>query len=429
MLTTPSGSVALSYSADVERVVKASAEGTTLYGFTGVERRSTTEGKATRFPVQGGGRIVAVVTDTEGAREVVYHHPDHLGSTQYVTKSSGALRESVFFDPFGLAESEWDGGVTSVPGASAYVGFTGHRHDVETELVDMVGRMYDPVVGRFLTADPLVQAPFDSRSHNRYSYVWNNPLRLTDPSGFAAGDGAAPLAPEPGRGDDPSAAPAGRDSCDSDRTCGGGDEDGPGLMSDLVDYLAGVAYGFSQGAAPGGQILAAGLESVSPLDAPYMFRVGTSVGLVAGGVADIVAGVSMLVGASGGEVLSSGAVTPLAVPVAAGGSALVLNGAAAVGAGMMTALSNGSGAPPARSSGPVYKTDKEAREAAEKLGFKPVAERSKGNQVFSDGKRFISRDRLGHNGGAWKMANKPEELISKETRLGTFDVDLKRIGD
>ncbi len=49
----------------------------------------------------------------------------------------------------------------------------------------MNGRVYDPTLGRFLTPDPLVQAPTLSQSWNRYSYVWNNPLRNTDPSGYS----------------------------------------------------------------------------------------------------------------------------------------------------------------------------------------------------------------------------------------------------
>jgi hypothetical protein len=52
----------------------------------------------------------------------------------------------------------------------------------------MNGRVQDPVLGRFLSPDPLVQAPYDSRSLNRYSYVWNNPMTLVDPSGFQTDD-------------------------------------------------------------------------------------------------------------------------------------------------------------------------------------------------------------------------------------------------
>ena len=50
----------------------------------------------------------------------------------------------------------------------------------------MNGRLYDPVFGRFLQADPIIQAPHNAQSHNRYSYVLNNPLSFTDPSGFSA---------------------------------------------------------------------------------------------------------------------------------------------------------------------------------------------------------------------------------------------------
>ena len=48
----------------------------------------------------------------------------------------------------------------------------------------MNGRIYDPTLGRFLQADPHIQAPENSQSFNRYSYVLNNPLSYTDPSGY-----------------------------------------------------------------------------------------------------------------------------------------------------------------------------------------------------------------------------------------------------
>jgi hypothetical protein len=52
-------------------------------------------------------------------------------------------------------------------------------------MIHMNGRIYDPVIGRFLQADPIIQAPGNAQSHNRYSYVLNNPLSFTDPSGFS----------------------------------------------------------------------------------------------------------------------------------------------------------------------------------------------------------------------------------------------------
>jgi RHS repeat-associated protein len=51
-------------------------------------------------------------------------------------------------------------------------------------LVHMNGRVYDPVLGRFISADPFIQAPELLASHNRYSYVYNSPLSATDPSGY-----------------------------------------------------------------------------------------------------------------------------------------------------------------------------------------------------------------------------------------------------
>ena len=48
----------------------------------------------------------------------------------------------------------------------------------------MNGRVYDPVLGRFMSADPNIQAPNNLQSYNRYAYVFNNPLSYTDPSGY-----------------------------------------------------------------------------------------------------------------------------------------------------------------------------------------------------------------------------------------------------
>jgi RHS repeat-associated protein len=54
-------------------------------------------------------------------------------------------------------------------------------------LVHMNGRIYDPLLGRFLSADVVVQAPLSLQGYNRYSYVMNNPLTFVDPSGFIFG--------------------------------------------------------------------------------------------------------------------------------------------------------------------------------------------------------------------------------------------------
>jgi RHS repeat-associated protein len=62
-------------------------------------------------------------------------------------------------------------------------GFTGHEHLDAFGLIDMNGRVYDPILGRFLSPDKYVQAPGFTQSLNWYSYCLNNPLIFTDPSG------------------------------------------------------------------------------------------------------------------------------------------------------------------------------------------------------------------------------------------------------
>lgn len=86
--------------------------------------------------------------------------------------------------------------------------------------------------------------------------------------------------------------------------------------------------------------------------------------------------------------------------------------------------------PPRKSSGPVYQNDAEASRAAKELGYKKIKERTRNDAaIFKKGNSYISRDVDGHNGGAWKEASSPKKLNSKNTRNGTFDKNLNRIGD
>ena len=79
---------------------------------------------------------------------------------------------------------------------------------------------------------------------------------------------------------------------------------------------------------------------------------------------------------------------------------------------------------------PVYRNDSEAYAAAKELGYRKIKERTRNDAViFKKGNSYISRDKDGHNGGAWKEASSPEKLNKKETRNGTFDKNLNRIGD
>ena len=66
-------------------------------------------------------------------------------------------------------------------------GFTGHEYLKYFNLYNMNGRMYDPLVGRFLSADNVIQNPSNTQNYNRYSYCLNNPLKYTDVSGMKTG--------------------------------------------------------------------------------------------------------------------------------------------------------------------------------------------------------------------------------------------------
>ena len=101
-----------------------------------------------------------------------YMHHDHLGSVIAITE--GVVIQRRNFDAWGAT--------TSTGSFLDRRGFTGHEHLDEVGLIHMNGRIYDPVLGRFLQADPIIQAPFDLQSFNRYSYVLNNPLSLIDPT-------------------------------------------------------------------------------------------------------------------------------------------------------------------------------------------------------------------------------------------------------
>ena len=108
-----------------------------------------------------------------------YVHPDHLGSFSIITDAAGNLKQKCTFDAWGKRTF-----VTSDNTLIFDRGFTGHEHYDEFNLINMNGRMYDPIVGRFLSVDNVVQDPFYTQSFNRYSYCINNPLKYSDPTGM-----------------------------------------------------------------------------------------------------------------------------------------------------------------------------------------------------------------------------------------------------
>ncbi|XXY20357.1 RHS repeat-associated core domain-containing protein [Sorangium sp. So ce216] len=186
-ITEGASTVTLDYDGDQQRIRKTTPEKETLY-FGDLYERATdaATGRAEhRYHVHSPERVVAIVTrggDEPGTR---YVHVDHLGSVDALTDEDGAVVERRSYDPFGQRRNPvWGRPAQASFESTTTRGFTGHEGDDELGLVNMKGRMYDPRVGRFLTTDPLVQAPMSGQSCNPYSYVRNSPLSYVDPSGF-----------------------------------------------------------------------------------------------------------------------------------------------------------------------------------------------------------------------------------------------------
>jgi len=120
--------------------------------------------------------------------ETRYLYKDHLGSTDLITDDSPSVNvlERMSFDPFGSRRvtTDWSDPIGLLVGQLSTRGFTGHEHMDNLGIIHMNGRVYDPKLGRFLSADPFIQNATSSQAYNRYSYVQNNPMAATDPSGY-----------------------------------------------------------------------------------------------------------------------------------------------------------------------------------------------------------------------------------------------------
>ncbi|MCP4543491.1 MAG: RHS repeat-associated core domain-containing protein [Chloroflexi bacterium] len=130
--------------------------------------------RVTKYYYAAGQRVAMRAGDV-----VYYLHGDHLGSTSLTTNASGGVTARQLYYPYG--EVRWGEGA-----AATDFGFTGQRSVAGTGLVFMHARFYDPLLGRFVSADTIVPDPGNPQDLNRYAYVRNNPLMYIDPSGHAA---------------------------------------------------------------------------------------------------------------------------------------------------------------------------------------------------------------------------------------------------
>eukprot|EP01031_Cornospumella_fuschlensis_P022512 gene22512-27479_t len=135
-----------------------------------------------RHYLQAAGMTFALVTTRSGAgvssttsdlskrsAQVRYFHQDHLNSIAVITDEAGQVVERLAYDPWGkrrnangLADKN-----DSLVGQTTDRGYTEHEHLDEVGLIHMNGRVYDPLIGRFMSADPFIQSPGNLQSYNR----------------------------------------------------------------------------------------------------------------------------------------------------------------------------------------------------------------------------------------------------------------------
>ena len=129
-----------------------------------------------------------------GSSTVRLHLKDHLGSVLGVVDGDGTVLQRMSYDAWGRRrqtngnDDSW-GSLGTIANNQDNSGYTGHEHLDQLGLVHMNARLYDPILGRHTSADPTIPDPQNGQAFNRYSYVLNNALAFTDPTGLSPSSG------------------------------------------------------------------------------------------------------------------------------------------------------------------------------------------------------------------------------------------------
>ena len=181
------------YGADTSRVKQVKSEGgvstTTYYLDKDYEADSSGHWRAYI------GDVALISYDGDTKHTINFGHRDRLGSATTFTDHNGAITNRRGYDPFGRprgstgstltpsTQTNGDQSATSNFDKRDKRGFTGHEHVDGAQVIHMNGRVYDYNLGRFMSIDPFVHG--GSQGLNPYSYIMNNPLAGTDPSGYS----------------------------------------------------------------------------------------------------------------------------------------------------------------------------------------------------------------------------------------------------
>jgi RHS repeat-associated protein len=139
--------------------------------------------------IAGGDGLAAIYIEEPGTApgegDLYYAYADHLGSLVALQDKNGNIQRQSF-DPWGRRRDVDDWGCDNPERINIVdIGYTGHEHLNEFGIINMTGRLYDPVLGRMFSPDIHIQDPSNSQSFNMYTYCLNNPLKYTDPTGYS----------------------------------------------------------------------------------------------------------------------------------------------------------------------------------------------------------------------------------------------------
>gem|GEM_PF-2254259 len=170
--------------ANGERIIKKSELGETQYVSANYIVRNKTV--ISKHVFAGNQRIASTVSmknncGTMTEQNTMYFHPDHLGSSSYVTDKKGNFFEMIEYLPYG--ETLYDEAATV---DKTEFRFTGHLKDDETGFYYCHARYYDPKIGKFISADDRFDDLYSSAGLNIFSYCHNNPINMVDPDGHIA---------------------------------------------------------------------------------------------------------------------------------------------------------------------------------------------------------------------------------------------------
>ena len=185
-ITTANAQTTYHYNANRKRFEKTNQQGTkttTTYFMGNYEQETTTTPTQTtttqKYYLAPNTLYTKTTTNGQTITNTYNLLTNNQGSITAITNKNCQTLQKYSYTPYG-EQTQTKGQTTPITNK----GYTGHEEIKSQNLIHMNGRLYDPTIGRFLSADPTIQHPTNTQNLNRYSYCGNNPINYTDPTGY-----------------------------------------------------------------------------------------------------------------------------------------------------------------------------------------------------------------------------------------------------